>query len=58
MKAKTKPLEEVTPASLGVDMTPHITVVKMTHPPARKAGIKVADVPALMDKLKNEARAI
>jgi electron transfer flavoprotein beta subunit len=58
MKAKSKPIEELTPAGLGVDVTPKLTVVKMAHPPARKAGIKVADVPALMDKLKNEAKAL
>ncbi len=58
MKAKSKPIEEHTPASLGVDVAPKLTVTKMVHPPARKAGIKVADVAALVDKLKNEARAI
>jgi electron transfer flavoprotein beta subunit len=58
MKAKSKPIEEHTPASLGVDVTPKLTVVKMAPPPARKAGIKVADVAALMDKLKNEAKAL
>ncbi len=57
MKAKSKPIEEHTPAALGVDVAPKITVVKMAHPPARKAGIKVADVAALVDKLRNEARA-
>jgi electron transfer flavoprotein beta subunit len=30
----------------------------MVHPPARKAGIKVPDVAALVEKLKNEAKAI
>jgi electron transfer flavoprotein beta subunit len=39
-------------------MAPKLTVVKMAHPPARKAGIKVADVAALVEKLKNEAKAI
>ncbi len=58
MKAKSKPIEELTPAGLGVDVAPKITVTKMAHPPARKAGIKVADVAALVDKLKNEAKAI
>jgi electron transfer flavoprotein beta subunit len=58
MKAKSKPIEEHTPASLGVDMSPKLTIVKMAHPPARKAGIKVADVGALMDKLKNEAKVV
>lgn len=58
MKAKSKPIAEHTPASLGVDATPKLTVTKMAHPPARKAGIKVADVPTLVDKLKNEAKAL
>ncbi|MBL9039671.1 MAG: electron transfer flavoprotein subunit beta/FixA family protein [Archangium sp.] len=58
MKAKSKPIEELTPAGLGVDMAPKLTVVKMAHPPARKAGIKVPDVAALIDKLKNEAKVL
>jgi electron transfer flavoprotein beta subunit len=58
MKAKSKPIEELTPAALGVDMAPKLTVTKMVHPPARKAGIKVPDVAALVEKLKNEAKAI
>ncbi len=58
MKAKSKPIEEHTPAALGVDMAPKLTVTKMAHPPARKAGIKVPDVAALVEKLKNEAKVI
>ena len=58
MKAKSKPIEEHTPAALGVDGTSKITVTKMEHPPARKAGIKVPDVAALVDKLKTEAKVI
>lgn len=57
MKAKSKPIEEHTPAALGVDVAPRLTVLKLTHPPARKAGIKVADVAALVEKLRNEAKA-
>ena len=56
MKAKNKPLEELTPAALGVDVTPKLTVLKMSSPPPRKAGIRVADVAALVEKLKNEAK--
>jgi electron transfer flavoprotein beta subunit len=56
MKAKSKPIEELTPAGLGVDVTPKVVLQKMVPPPARKAGIKVADVPALVEKLKNEAK--
>ena len=58
MKAKSKPIEELTPAALGVDMAPKLTVVKMIPPPARKAGVKVPDVATLVLKLKNEAKAI
>lgn len=58
MKAKSKPIEELTPAGLGVDMAPKLTVTKMVPPPARKAGIKVPDVATLIEKLKNEAKAL
>ncbi len=58
MKAKSKPIEELTPAGLGVDVTPKLTVVKLPAPPARKAGIKVPDVATLVEKLKNEAKVI
>ena len=58
MKAKKKPLETVSPADLGVDPAPRIKTLKVTDPPARKAGIKVADVAALVDKLKNEAKVV
>jgi electron transfer flavoprotein beta subunit len=58
MKAKSKPIEELTPQGLGVDVTPKLQVLKMTAPPARKAGIKVPDVATLVDKLKNEAKVI
>ena len=58
MKAKSKPIEELTPAGLGVDVAPRVVVQKMAAPPARKAGIKVADVAELVGKLKNEAKAI
>jgi electron transfer flavoprotein beta subunit len=58
MKAKKKPIEELTPAGLGVDVAPRVKVVKVELPPARKAGVKVPDVPALVDKLRNEAKAL
>ncbi|MGN6578512.1 MAG: electron transfer flavoprotein subunit beta/FixA family protein [Bordetella sp.] len=58
MKAKKKPLETLAPADLGVDPAPRIKTLKVTDPPARKAGIKVADVAALVDKLKNEAKVV
>ena len=58
MKAKKKPLEVVKPADLGVDVAPRIKTLKVSEPPKRSAGIKVADVAALVDKLKNEAKVI
>ncbi|HET6980540.1 MAG TPA: electron transfer flavoprotein subunit beta/FixA family protein [Myxococcaceae bacterium] len=58
MKAKSKPIEELTPAGLGVDATTQVEVVKMSAPPPRKAGIKVGDVQELFSKLKNEAKVI
>ena len=46
------------PAELGVDVSPRLKTLKVEDPPVRKAGIKVADVQALVDKLKNEAKVI
>ena len=58
MKAKKKPLETVTPAALGVDVASRLKTLKVAEPAGRKAGIKVADVATLVDKLKNEAKVI
>jgi len=58
MKAKKKPLEIVKPGDLGVDVSPKLKTLKVAEPAGRKAGIKVADVAALVDKLKNEAKVI
>jgi electron transfer flavoprotein beta subunit len=58
MKAKKKPLEVVKPADLGVDVTPRLATLKVTEPPKRSAGIVVADVGQLVDKLKNVAKVI
>ena len=58
MKAKKKPLDKVTPADLGVDVAPRLKTLKVAEPAGRKAGIKVADVAALVDKLRNEAKVI
>jgi electron transfer flavoprotein beta subunit len=58
MKAKKKPLETLTPADLGVDVTSRLTLLKVAEPPARQGGIKVNDVAELLDKLKNEAKVI
>ena len=58
MKAKKKPLDVVTPADLGVDVAPRLTTLKVEEPPKRKAGIKVADVAELVNRLRNEAKVI
>jgi electron transfer flavoprotein beta subunit len=58
MKAKKKPLDVMTPESLGVDVTPRLTTLKVVEPPKRKGGVMVPDVAALVDKLKNEAKVI
>ena len=58
MKARKKPIDTVTPAALGVDPAPRLRVVKVTEPPKRKAGAKVASVAELVAKLRNEAKVI
>jgi len=58
MKAKKKPVEELEPAALGVDVTPKVKVLKVEPPPARAAGIKVPDVATLVQKLHSEAKVI
>jgi electron transfer flavoprotein beta subunit len=58
MKAKKKPLETVKPADLGVDVAPRLKTLKVAEPAKRGAGVKVPDVTALVDKLKNEAKVI
>jgi len=55
MKAKKKPLDTKSPADLGVDVAPRLSIVTTTEPPARKAGIKVESVAELVTKLKDEA---
>ena len=55
MKAKKKPIDMKTAADLGVDTTPRLDVVETREPPKRQAGVKVASVAELVDKLKNEA---
>ena len=55
MKAKRKPIEEMTAADLAIDTTARLTVVKVSEPPARRAGIRVASVAELVERLRNEA---
>ena len=52
MKAKKKPIDEKTPEAYGVDIAPRLSVIRVTEPPVRSAGIKVEDVPTLVSKLK------
>ena len=58
MKAKKKPLSSKSANDLGVDITPRLTILKVEEPEVRAAGIKVADVQELVNKLKNEAKVI
>ncbi len=55
MKAKKKPIDELTPEGLGVDIAPRLSVVSISEPPVREAGITVETVSELVEKLKNEA---
>jgi electron transfer flavoprotein beta subunit len=58
MKAKKKQLDTVSAADLGVDVTPRLKTLNVVEPPKRGAGVKVATVQELVDKLKNEAKVI
>jgi electron transfer flavoprotein beta subunit len=58
MKAKKKPLDTLTPDELDVDVTPRLTTLRVSEPPKRKAGVKVADVAELVAKLRNEAKVL
>jgi electron transfer flavoprotein beta subunit len=58
MKANKKTLENLKPDALGVDVSPRLSTLKVVEPAKRKAGTKVADAKALVDKLRNEAKVI
>ncbi len=58
MKAKKKTIDTMAPDALGVDVAPRLTTLKVEEPAKRQGGVKVADVAALVDKLKNEAKVI
>ena len=58
MRAKKKPIDSLTINDLDVDIKPRLQVVKVEEPAAREAGVKVADVRKLVEKLKNEAKVI
>jgi len=58
IKAKKKPLDSLTPATLGVDPSPRLAVLTVEEPPQRQAGIRVGSVAELVDRLRHEARVI
>jgi electron transfer flavoprotein beta subunit len=58
MKAKKKPLDTIKPEALGVAIEPRLKTLQVAEPPKRAGGVKVADVAALIDKLRNEAKVI
>jgi electron transfer flavoprotein beta subunit len=58
MKAKKKPIETLSPTDLGIDASPRLVTLKVEEPAKRSAGVKVASVAELVEKLKNEAKVI
>ena len=58
MKAKKKPIDVLAPDALGVDVAPRLVTLKVEEPAKRQGGVKVPDVAALIDKLRNEAKVI
>jgi electron transfer flavoprotein beta subunit len=58
MKAKKKPIDAMSPADLGIDVSPRLTTLKVVDPPKREAGVIVESVEELVDKLRNEAKVI
>ena len=58
MKAKKKPLETLTPETLGVDVSPRLKTLRVIEPPKRKGGGRVADVKELVAKLRTEAKVL
>jgi electron transfer flavoprotein beta subunit len=58
MKAKRKPIDQLTPADLGIDVTPRLKTLKVEEPAKRHAGVKVASVEELIEKLRGEAKVI
>ena len=58
MKAKKKPLDTMAADGLGVDTQPRLKTIKVSEPPKRAGGVKVADVADLLNKLRNEAKVI
>ena len=58
MKARKKPMQMLTPVELGVDISPRLTTIRVSEPPARPGGVSVASVAELVAKLRQEAKVI
>jgi len=58
MKAKKKPIDQLTPEDLGVDVAPRLATLKVVEPPKRQSGVKVGSVAELVEKLRTEAKVI
>ncbi len=58
MKAKKKPIDVLTPADLGVDVSPRLKTLKVVEPPSRHAGVRVQSAAELVEKLKSEAKVL
>ena len=58
MKAKKKPIDQLTPEALGVDVTPRLVTLKVEEPSKRKSGVRVGSVQELVEKLRTEAKVI
>ena len=58
MKARRKEIETLMPEDLGVDPTPRVTVLDVTEPPSRKAGVRVSSAAELIEKLREEAKVL
>ena len=58
MKAKKKPIDQISPADLGVDPSIRLEILRVAEPPQRESGVKVEDVADLVDKLRNTAKVI
>ncbi|MEZ4268005.1 MAG: electron transfer flavoprotein subunit beta/FixA family protein [Myxococcota bacterium] len=59
MKAKRKPIDELSLADLGItDTALKVELVRLEEPPARTAGVMVESVDQLMDKLVNVAKVL
>jgi electron transfer flavoprotein beta subunit len=58
MKAKRKPIDQLTPADLGVDVTPRLKTLQVEEPAKRHAGVKVGSIEELIEKLRGEAKVI